>query len=177
MKKCSKCKELKELDQFNKNKNRKDGRNPRCRDCHRIHYTDNKARYAELGKLWRNSNPLRAWAVSTVKSHRGRGYIIELTVDELLNFIADKKICNYCGRELDWGIGNKGKICSNSPSLDRVNNEMIISLNNIKILCHQCNRTKGGRTHREYIEHCQKMVDKFSNKEDYSFLLGDNQWL
>ena len=67
--------------------------------------------------------------------------------------------CPYCGVELDWqrGLGKGGR--DSSPSLDRINNEKELRLDNIEIICHRCNSTKYNRTKKEFIDYCIKIAD------------------
>lgn len=54
-----------------------------------------------------------------------------------------------------------GKTQDDSPTLDRLNNEDFINLDNIQILCCQCNNFKRDRTIPELIEWCKKAIEVF----------------
>ena len=47
----------------------------------------------------------------------------------------------------------------NSPTLDRINNENVITNENIWIICSRCNATKLDRTLSEFIDYCQYIID------------------
>lgn len=68
-----------------------------------------------------------------------------------------------CGKFLDWGF-RKGTIKPNSPTIDRVDNEMFLNKDNIKICHYKCNITKQDRTLKEFIEFCKTIVDKHCRK-------------
>lgn len=112
--------------------------------------------------------PKIKWAESTLESHKKKGIIIEITVKELRLFIEDKTHCCLCDKELDFSYGNKsGKIQLNSPSLDRINNEGVINITNIQIVCNECNKTKGVKPMKEFIEYCDMISKKFVGSEKY----------
>lgn len=72
------------------------------------------------------------------------------------------EICPICGVKLDYAPF-KGKIQDNSPSLDRINNEISISLDNSWIICNSCNRTKSNRTLKEFKEYMQNAIVNLQN--------------
>ena len=57
-----------------------------------------------------------------------------------------------------------GKLQSNSPTLDRIENGKLINKNNIMIVCHTCNATKRNRTMVEFVEYCENVVKKFAKR-------------
>ena len=79
--------------------------------------------------------------------------------------------CFICGAVLDWQLGNKGRMKSNSPTLDRVDNENVIRKNNILILCYKCNATKRDRTFEEFVEYCDAAARKFHSHFEYPQLV------
>jgi len=72
---------------------------------------------------------------------------------------------------LDWQLGNKGRMKENSPTLDRVDNQVEIRNDNIAILCYKCNATKRDRTLREFLEYCNAVVTKFHSHFEYPQLV------
>ena len=64
-----------------------------------------------------------------------------------------------CDEPLDWEYGTGRN--DNSPTLDRVNNENILTLDNTWIICSRCNATKHNRTMKEFINYCTMISDKF----------------
>lgn len=96
--------------------------------------------------------PMNTWATSTLATHRRRGFKVTLTLKELLDLARDKKSCPICSTKLDWTTGTKDrKIKSNSPTLDRKNNEDFLSKENAQIICHGCNAGKRTLTMEQFI--------------------------
>lgn len=109
----------------------------------------------ETLRKWKEKNPQRYWINKTLAHHREQGYKIFITADELEEYISDKKYCELCGKELSWF---NTKTSLDSPSLDRLNGEKIITKDNIQLLCHECNTTKGTRTQEEFFEYCENIL-------------------
>jgi len=167
---CTKCKTEKSADQFSKTLYTSTGLKSWCKTCcnnlakgeqsykYRI---KNRDKLNNKAKERIRKNPYRTWATSTLKTHRKK-YIINITIDELIKFINNIANCQICECELDWNVGTKdGKSKLNSPSLDRINNEDIININNIQIICVNCNKTKGSRTMDGFIKYCRTVINKF----------------
>jgi 5-methylcytosine-specific restriction endonuclease McrA len=95
--------------------------------------------------------------VSTaVKAHEKLGMKVEVTVDEALEVLTKTNgICRYCGRTM---VRGKGKMHNLSPSLDRINNEMVLTKDNIQFICKECNTTKGDRPHSDFIAYLKQIV-------------------
>ena len=145
---CSTCKKYKPLSEFYKNKHKKDGHANDCKECHK--------------KYKQNENCFRSWSARTLNSHKHKGYLINVSIDELYKLSVETKICKYCGKTLSYDFGNKGTSRDFSPSLDRINNEKELNINNIQIICYDCNATKRGRTHDEFVEYCEMIAKKFN---------------
>lgn len=160
---CQKCKKEKSITEFSKNKSKKDQLNSWCKECVRIYdeqyYKANKERYKENYLKWRKENPKRAWVNFVLSNHKRRGYIVNITNNELLEAIKNIKSCPFCGCELVWEYG-KG-INKSTPTLDRINNEKDINLDNIQILCRKCNAMKQDKTMIELVEWCEIIYKKF----------------
>jgi len=102
------------------------------------------------------------WALNTLGGHRRKGFGIHISINNLESLAKKIIYCLYCGMELDWTSGNKNNSPKlNSPSLDRINNEKELRMDNIRILCYGCNRTKGNKTHKDFIIFCNKISQKF----------------
>jgi hypothetical protein len=110
--------------------------------------------YKDRGKLW---------CKDTLKRHRQRGYEIAITIDELYFFYqkAMEIGCYYCKVKMKHG----DKTCvPESPTLDVINpHNKVISVFNVRIICHSCNSTKRTRSHKEFIEYCARMVALHGN--------------
>jgi 5-methylcytosine-specific restriction endonuclease McrA len=63
----------------------------------------------------------------------------------------DTHICGICGCTLNWKAGKKIPL-PEGPTLDRINNEEIMTLENVQIICHACNRAKGKTPMDEYMK-------------------------
>lgn len=111
-----------------------------------------------------NKRSHRVWAQKTIYEHKRNGYIVNISTDELELLSKNTKHCKYCGCKLNYNYGTKGKTISNSPSMDRINNEKEINITNIQIICHNCNSTKRARTHREFVKYCLMIVKNFGGE-------------
>lgn len=56
-KQCSGCPHVKRLDEFNRKKDGLGGRESKCKTCSKGYYEDNRERYAETNRNWRERNP------------------------------------------------------------------------------------------------------------------------
>ena len=164
---CSKCKKEKDITEFCRNKSKKDGLNNWCRECINVYdgkyYKKNKEKYKKNYLNWRKENPKRAWANFLLSNHKRNGYIIDITKDELLEMAKKVEHCPFCNCKLLWVYGNG--LNDNTPTLDRINNEKHLTLNNVQILCHKCNAMKQDKTMEELIEWCGLICKKYGGKK------------
>ena len=179
LKKCSNCGELKPFSEFGKNKNTKDGLQTWCKKCAKEYYENNKEKMKEYRennkekikeykKEYNKNNYVRIWCTDTIRLHRKRGYIVNITIDELYDIVKDKPSCEICGKELEWYSTGKGKTTNLSPSLDRIYNGNEINKDNISILCHKCNAKKHSDSIEENVIWCKQFIEYANN------ILGDN---
>lgn len=68
-------------------------------------------------------------------------------------------VCPICDVLLDWS--RKGKTNRKSPTIDRINGDKTLRMDNILIICYMCNSTKQERTMTEFVTYCKKIVEKF----------------
>ena len=149
---CYKCKTEKPIAEFNKDRSNKGGLQKRCRKC------DNQYR-----REWFRKNPIKTWCSQTIRNHKTDDYIVDIKRDELMKMAIKTKKCPICGITLDYSFGTKNnKLWINSPSLDRINNEKFLNLDNIQIICRRCNATKLNRSMKEFVIYCAKIYNKFS---------------
>lgn len=118
-------------------------------------------------------HPRVTWVINTIKSHKKKGYTVELEHNYLLKVAEETNYCNICGKLLMWskriawdsdfkcyhsGIYKhtlKGRgLHPATPTLDRVNNEKHIDKDNFQIVCMECNITKSKRTMKEFMDYC-----------------------
>ena len=129
-----------------------------------------------IKKKERINDPVFYWCKQSTTSHKK--YDLRIDEYDLFNYAKDKGNCEYCDVGLEWSYKDKiGKPKSNSPSLDRMNNEEIITLDNIRICCHKCNTTKSNRTLQEFVDYCKKVIATVEINEterswEYSFLIN-----
>lgn len=156
---CNKCGEEKPISEFHKRLDRKCGLQSRCKKCQNIIHSEwvsnNLTHKRESQIQWKISNPKRYWCNKTINHHKDSGFNINITTDELLEYITSIDTCELCGKQLSFF--NK-KTSNDSPSLDRIDNEQFISIKNIQLLCHQCNTSKGARTQNEFEEYCKLIL-------------------
>lgn len=152
---CNGCKKTKSVSEFYKRSDRKIGYQSRCKECkdkeHTVWVENNLSKKQISQRQWKQQNPKRYWGNKTINHHRDAGFTINITNDELFNFVKDKDFCELCGKPLNWF---NNKTSNDSPSLDRVDCEQEITCKNIQLLCHRCNTTKGNRTQVEFFDYC-----------------------
>lgn len=153
-----------------------------CKKCNnifteKVNNTKNKKLYKDLcipcrlkvkNKLYNykkfNSTTdykLTSWIANILSNHRQR-FVVDIDTYELAEKWKDVKYCNICGIHLDWSCG-KGIMQNNSPSIDRINNEKIMNINNVQLVCSQCNRIKSSNTMTKFIKSCKRIVDYNKN--------------
>jgi len=145
---CSKCGEVKNLNKFVKSKGHKFGVHSICKEC--------KEKYLNE---WRKNNYHRFWSARTLIQHKGKGFSVKITKNELENIAEKTKYCLICDCKLDWKFGTG--LNANSPTLDRINNQKTLTLNNVQIICSKCNRIKSNMSMNEFIEYCKMIYKKF----------------
>jgi len=144
---CQCCKDDKPINAFNACKNRKDKHATICKEC-----VKKQRKYERC-----HTDKFKLWTIGTVCSHKRNGFEISFAKKELLLLAKKTSICHICGCELDWDIG-KGKPQDNSPSLDRINNEKDMHMDNIQIICWRCNRLKRAMTMEEFYAYCRNIT-------------------
>jgi len=97
-----------------------------------------------------------------------------LSVDDIEKIALRTKVCSICGRELEWTYNNKQRASKpETPSLDRVKNEKILTIDNIAIICWQCNISKRNQSVKEFVDYCRKVVEKASEAERVAQVLTE----
>jgi len=105
-------------------------------------------------------NPELLWARKTYNSHARRKLTILMTIKENAELRKKTKACIYCGSMLNYR-STRDTPRNNTPSLDRINNEKILTKENCRIICHLCNTIKNDMTHDEFIEYCKHIALNF----------------
>lgn len=164
---CSKCKEKKDISEFWKHKRSKDGLYCWCKKCWKEYgkkyYQKNKERISKHSREYRKKHPVKHWCRTTIRQHKHKGFKVLFNFKDLIPIAKQTKYCSICDIKLKWGY-DKGRTNA-SPTLDRINNGKILTLNNIQIICYKCNATKRDRTMKEFIEYCNKVSKKFKKGE------------
>ena len=89
-----------------------------------------------------------------LKVHKRKGTSVELTFEEFLEIIKERN-CHYCGEELNYEEYSRvwGKTNSRAHQLDRKNNDLGYTKDNVVTCCWECNRLKSDRfTYEEFIQ-------------------------
>ena len=145
---CTTCKKILPLSSFYKDLRKTDNLTCDCKECRK----ERRKKYRASGV-----NRKREWSINTIAKHRERGYNIEITPTELTEIANETTHCKWCGRELHWGVG-KGFISTN-PTLDREDCEPDITIENVAIICHSCNVSKGAQTANEFRQYIKNMYE------------------
>lgn len=101
-------------------------------------------------------------ATNTISRHKSKSYKINFLLNELERLAKQTQRCPICNCLIKWGFGSKkGSPAMNSPSLDRIDKSKILTIENIQIICFNCNATKRARTMKEFIEYCRMVSNKY----------------
>lgn len=127
-----------------------------------LYYQNNKEKIRQYFKEWELKNPFYHVARATLYKHKKYKNCIvkDVSTKWLMDKFKDTPYCEICGVLLDYS--KKGKLVSNSPSLDRLNNEKEIRKDNIQILCHRCNSTKGDKNIKDLVSWCKLVIQKYA---------------
>jgi hypothetical protein len=158
LKLCPKCKRKLSKLFFIKSSNSKSGYSSWCKECAKSCPSRSNISKRKYEKTYKIKNPIKSWVTTTLSGHRYKGYDVRITNSELYNYVNHIKYCELCGKELVWN--NKPYTKHNSPSLDRQNNENIITIDNIMILCNKCNTMKQDLPLDELINWCKVILQK-----------------
>lgn len=110
-------------------------------------------------KKYRDKYPKKYWCYQTITGHKKKGYQLLFSSKELYPIAQRSIYCPLCNVKLLWRTG-KGNSPHN-PSLDRIDNGKILTIDSIQIICCKCNRTKSNRTMKEFVEYCKTIYEKF----------------
>lgn len=146
-KRCITCGETKQEEDFPRDKTMRSGRKNICKSC---------------VNLWKIKNPHRCRATRSISGHKLQGMNVKVTTSELEKLLETTTHCSICGIKLKSEL-NEGYF-SNSPSVDRRNNEMELRLDNIWIVCRKCNATKQNRSMKEFYDYCKGVTEKFKSE-------------
>jgi len=136
-KKCSQCRVEWPLEKFGARKTSADGLNGICRTC------DCQNKYD-----WRASNPVKYLCSNMLAQAKRRaqssGRAFDLTLEDLRKLVTFR--CPVLGTELVWEYGHGLGLGAHSPSLDRIDNSLGYTKENVAIISHRANSMKNAAT-------------------------------
>lgn len=159
MPKCSRCGRELDSSMFYKDKTVKTGIQRYCKYCVAINARESYKRMKGTKDIARK---IRRWARDTIGKHRHNGFDVRFSIDELYIAALGTDTCSICGKHLNWFEDKQGFKCRDTPTVDRIDNENIMTIDNIQIVCFDCNRMKGDKTMEELITQCRLISDKWS---------------
>jgi len=150
LKKCSKCLIDLPLDNFGHRANSADGRRGRCKKCN-----------CQENEKWKKKNPVSQLCsnmlVKAKRRAQSKGLAFDLTFKDLQHLAVSH--CPVLGTELMWEYGHGLGIGAHSPSLDRINNSLGYTKNNVAIISHKANAMKNSCT----VEEIQAILNYMQN--------------
>jgi 5-methylcytosine-specific restriction endonuclease McrA len=162
---CLGCNTVKPLSAFSPYNRKSSHKYAPCLDCSnaksRLKYASNPKISKKNAKKRRALNPLHVWSYRSYSSHK-RKYQIDFTLAWLESFALASPICAYCGATLDYNPPHNSDY-DHRATLDRLNNESILTISNVRIVCYRCNNAKGNRTLSEYLLHCDAVLTHLSD--------------
>jgi hypothetical protein len=164
LKECTTCKKRKPRSDFNNYTRGPDGKQYSCRECQKKYKEINKLRTKIMMRKLVERTYFRHWSTGTINSHRYRNCKVDINLDDLENLAKSSTHCKICGVKLSWEYGNKkARPIPSSPTLDRIDNDLNLNINNVQIICHDCNSTKRSRTMKEFYDYCKMITEKFGD--------------
>ena len=125
-----------------------------CKKCDKQIRTAQRDHISRQVRAWQAATPHRQWAIGTVRSHRQKGFDVRISIPELTARAEGTSSCPICLGPLVFGPKATGRCGPTSPSLDRKDNEQVMTMENTQIICMPCNTTKGPRTMAEFVAYC-----------------------
>ena len=150
--KCYICNEVKSIDNFHNDKHQSGGKHYHCKECSKI-----------LSKKWQFQNPIKYWCRYVLHNHRNKGFDIRIDKSELEELAIQTTHCPICNVPFTYNNGTNGRQRTNSPSLDRIDNEDILTIDNVWIICLGCNTTKYNKSMKQFVEYCSMVSRKFKH--------------
>lgn len=136
----------------NWNPKRAGRRNYICKGCDKIEMKE----YREA--IVNNKNftmRLRRKIAGSLVNHRKNGIIVNGALEDYIKTY--KPNCVYCGFEFDI-FSSDTRV---TGSMDRIDQELTMTPSTVQWICYECNRSKGIRTHEEFVKYCKTISSKF----------------
>ena len=155
IRRCNKCKKNLSVEKFYKRGGLKRGVQYSCKDCCGKHQKENKEKHNAWVRAWRMRNPERerkriyewrktdAGYFSCTKTRHGEN--VKFTKEEFIKWNKEQvRKCYYCeiSEELAKKIGFLAGENKHRLTLDRKNNRLPYTLDNIVLACWICNKCK-----------------------------------
>jgi hypothetical protein len=166
MKICKTCNRELDEKEFTSDKRMIGGKRNTCKQCDRDRIyawrIKNPEKFKAIHKKYYTTKDNRKNYCSAAIQHKrnSKKYEVIITSKELLAIAISTVYCPICGTKINYERG-KCKISHDSPSLDRINNEKILTKENCWIICQRCNTTKSDRSMNDFIEYCNTVIKKF----------------
>lgn len=163
MKRCSHCKVIKLIDLFSLNRSAKDGRQRECKACskerrnstlnrkievQRIYQTNNREKFANYAKKWREKNPgyFKTWQSANLDrcltiGHRYRARKLKAFIEDVslsVVYDRDKGVCGIC----HFSVSSKEKSLDHVVPLSKGGEH---SYANVQLAHLLCNSRKGAK--------------------------------
>lgn len=139
-KQCSKCKQTLPVNLFKVKSESIDGYSSSCKFC------------------IRGNVPVHLkWARSSAGNHTTDRQTVEFSREALAEVARNTPKCQFCGIELLYD-NKTGHHQWDSPSLENLNLNDHLTLENIAIVCRKCNTSKLNRTLSDYIEYLETIL-------------------
>lgn len=119
----------------------------------------------ELRNKRKENNYHEHWAGNCIWNHQDRGMVVEFTREWLTLKALDTPDCTICGSPLEWYPPGTPGCNTNTPTLDRISNERVLTTGNVMIVCNSCNAGKGTQSLDEYIAKCKRIAQRFNGDE------------
>lgn len=95
--------------------------------------------------------PYEAIYNALVRQAREYSRSLTLSYEEFVP-LTSAHACSYCGEPLEWSMYSPQKGCGMKHQLDRKDNNLGYTLDNVAVCCTSCNYAKGSRyTHEEWV--------------------------
>ncbi len=106
-------------------------------------------------------HPHKVWSQRSFAAHKRKNHTLLFTTDDLEELAKSTSKCSICGKKFNWYEINKKTVNGDSPTLDRINNETVLVLEDVWIVCMRCNVMKNSMPFDEFIRFCKMVVKKF----------------
>jgi len=171
---CRSCKKLYMKDFYQKNKNK----------YYQDYRQKNREKILKMGKEWRDRNKLKcsvyskdyheihpqyhkkynnsikAWVVRSFCGHKKRGFVVDISVNDLIERAENTNECPRCGVKFDWKNGRHLKNWQ-MPCIACLTHNQTLTLENIEIICKKCNTQQNNDSLEEFFSYCRQFINLY----------------